>query len=87
MGENSFKKYNNDKFQGPVLASAFQVIATGVFYNITDILNLEKRNDWLKDKIQNVYSEDTFISNTVPGVRAIPRYKDLSEFGIKYFKP
>ena len=87
LGENSFKKYNNDKFQGPVLASAFQVIATGVFYNITDILNLEKRNDWLKDKIQNVYSEDTFISNTVPGVRAIPRYKDLSEFGIKYFKP
>lgn len=87
LGESTFKKFSNDRYQGPVLASAFQVIATGVFLNITDIMKLENRNEWLKEKIQNMYNEDTFKKNTVPGVRAIPRYKDLSVFGANYFKP
>lgn len=87
LGENVFKKFTSDRYQGPVLASAFQVIATGVFLNIIDILKLENRNEWLKEKIQNIYNEDTFKKNTVPGVRAIPRYKDLSVFGVNYFKP
>lgn len=87
LGENTFKKFTNDRYQGPVLASAFQVIATGVFVNIIDILKLENRSEWLKEKIQNMYNEDTFKKNTVPGVRAIPRYKDLSVFGVNYFKP
>ena len=63
------------------------MIATGVFLNVIDILKLENRNEWLKEKIQNMYTEDTFKKNTVPGVRAIPRYKDLSVFGVNYFKP
>ena len=50
-------------------------------------MKLENRNEWLKEKIQNMYNEDTFKKNTVPGVRAIPRYKDLSVLGANYFKP
>ena len=87
LSDNVFKKYNGNKFQGPVLTSSFQVIATGTFLNISEIMSIENRNDWIKDKIQNLYNEETFIKNTIPGVKAIPRYKDLSEFGVEYFKP
>lgn len=87
LGENTFKKYSNNKYQGPVLASAFQVIATGVFINISEIMSRDDRNDWIKEKVKKMYEEEVFKKNTIPGVRAIPRYKDLSEFGIEYFKP
>ena len=87
MGEDSFKKFNGTKHTGPFLASAFQGIATGVFNNLQAILATKNNKDWLKNKIEEFYATDTFISNTTPGVRAIPRYKDLSKFGEEYFKP
>lgn len=86
FGENTFKKYNNNKYQGPVLASAFQVIATGVYHNIRKIMSHNKKNDWLSEKVEKMYEEEVFKNNTTPGVRAIPRYKDLSQFGMEYFK-
>jgi len=85
--ENAFKKYNGIKYVGPVMASAFQAIAVGVYINITDILALDNTNDWLTQKVQSFYSEETFIKNTTPGVRSIPRFKDLSVFGVEYFRP
>ena len=87
LGEDSFKKYNGEKSLGPFLTSAFQGIATGVFKNISEIIVSEDRNDWLKSKIQGFYSEGLFLKNTVPGAKAIPRYKELSIFGAEYFKP
>lgn len=87
LGEDTFKKFNGVKHSGPFLISAFQGIAVGVFKNIADIIALENSSEWLKDKIQGFYSEEVFLKNSVPGVRAIPRYKDLSLFGIEYFKP
>ncbi len=85
--ENAFKKYNGEKYIGPVMASAFQTIAIGVYKNITEILSLENTNDWLISKVRALYSEDAFLKNTTPGVRSIPRFKDLSLFGAEYFKP
>ena len=85
--DNAFKKYNGIKHTGPVMASAFQAIAVGVFHNIKEIINLENTNDWLIQKVQSLYSEEMFVKNTTPGVRSIPRFKDLSLFGIEYFRP
>lgn len=87
MGEDSFKKYNGTKHLGPVMAAAFQTIATGVYENITEILALGNTNEWLTNKIQALYSQDEFQKNTTPGVKSIPRFKDLSLFGVQYFKP
>lgn len=87
MGEDSFKKYNGTKHQGPVMAAAFQTIATGVYENISEILAHEKTNEWLTNKIQSLYLQDVFQKNTTPGIRSIPRFKDLSLFGVQYFKP
>lgn len=72
---------------GPVMAAAFQAIAVGVYENITEILALENTNEWLVNKIHSLYSQEEFLKNTTPGVRSIPRFKDLSIFGVQYFKP
>ena len=85
--ENAFKKYNGVKHSGPVMAAAFQPIATGVYHNIDAILKTKDRGEWLKRKVQELYGTDEFIRNTTPGVRSIPRFKDLSVFGIEYFQP
>lgn len=87
LGEDIFKKYNGTKHSGSFLASAFQGIATGVFYNIDSIIALDNNIEWLKNKIQTFYLEDIFMKNTIPGAKAIPRYKELSLFGVGYFKP
>ena len=87
LGEDSFKKFNGTKYLGPVMAASFQTIATGVYKNITDILALPQKGEWLKTKCQNLYEQDVFQKNTTPGVRSIPRFRDLSKFGAEYFKP
>ncbi len=87
FGEDAFKKYNGGKHSGPVMAAAFQTIATGVYGNITKILALGDTDKWMIDKVHSLYAHDTFQKNTTPGVRSIPRFKELSLFGVEYFKP
>ena len=87
LGEDAFKKFTGTKHQGPVMAAAFQPIAVGVYNNIDSILTFPNKVDWLKGKIESLYSESVFIKNTTPGVKSIPRYKELSQYGVEYFKP
>lgn len=86
FGEDVFRKYEGEKYTGPFLASAFQTIAFGVLSNVEKILEFDDKNDWLKEKVKAIYSQETYIKNTIPGVRAIPRYKELSIWGREYFK-
>ena len=87
LGEDVFKRYNGNKHIGPVMVASFQVIAYGVFENIDLILAKSDYSDWLKQRIHELYASELFIRNTTPGVRSIPRFKDLSTFGVDYFKP
>lgn len=87
FGEDAFKKYNGSKHLGSVMAAAFQSIATGVYVNIASILSQPNRKEWLQEKVHSFYSDDVFRKNTTPGVKAIPRFKELSEYGVEYFKP
>lgn len=68
------------------MASVFQSVAPGVFKNIDDIVSLHNREEWLIDKINGVFDTEEFKRNIVPGVRSIPRFKDLSLFSMEYFK-
>lgn len=89
FGEDVFRKFKNNKYTGAFLSSAFQVIAVGVYTNIDDIeIKIEATGvNWLISKVNEVYTEEVFIKYTTPGARAIPRYMELSIFGIEYFKP
>ncbi len=86
VGEDVFRKYENGKHSGPFLATAFQAIAAGVFANINEIMKYSDKSSWLKDKVEALYTEEVYIKNTVPGVRAIPRFKELSIWSLEYFK-
>ena len=83
LGEDSFKKFSDDKHKGAFLVSAFQGIATGIYYNIDklDKINLEN----LKQKIRLFYEEETYIEATKRGARAVPRFYDLTILGKEYF--
>lgn len=87
VNEDAFRKFNGSKHLGPFLASAFQTISYGVMKNFDAIIAMGDHSTWLQNKIENLYNEPEFIRNTTPGVRSIPRYRDLSIFGEVHFKP
>lgn len=85
IGEDVFRKYENGKHTGAFLTSAFQAIAFGVFSNIDNIMT-NNDAEWLSNKIRSLYEEEIYIKNTTPGIRAIPRFKELSIWSRNYFK-
>lgn len=86
LGEDAYRRYDesDDKFIGALLNGAFQAISFGVLSNLNFVE--AKGSEWLNVKVKNMYKEAEFIRNMEPGVRAIPRFKDLSAFGLEYFK-
>jgi len=87
LGEDSFKRFVDDRHIGPFLNASYQAVSYGVYNNIDQILGLEGYKTWLVNKIKQMYEIDSFSRNMATGVKAIPRYIDLSEFGINYFRP
>ena len=83
LGEDTFKRYDGDKYKGPFLVSSFQAIVLGGVKNFDYFMQLD--NAILEQKIQNMYSQEAYDENTKAGARAIPRLIKLSEFGEKYF--
>lgn len=86
MGEDVFRKYEGGRHKGPFLAGAFQSIAPGVYENIDSILALGNPQEWIKQKIADLYNQEVYVNNNLPGVRAIPRYKELSIWSRDYFR-
>ena len=83
LGEDSFKKYANDKHKGAFLVGAFQGIATGIYLNIDNVE--QKDSSVIIDKIRKFYDEEIYIESTQKGARAIPRFKDLTLLGKEFF--
>ena len=82
LGEDSFKKYTDDKHKGAFLVSAFQGIASGIYINIDSI---ENESHDLVDKIRKFYDTDVYIESTKKGARAVPRFKELTLWGKNFF--
>ena len=87
VGENAFKKYKKDteRFSGAFLTSAYETISVGVYSNIDYILSMDDPNEWVLNKIKNMYDEGVYIDNLIPGTKVISRYKALSKWGVEYF--
>lgn len=84
LGDGAFKKYVDDKPKGAFLVASFQGIATGIYNNIDTVEKLDKVT--LLEKIKGFYEEDIYKNNMEKGVRAVPRFKELSLLGKEYFK-
>ena len=85
LGENTFKKYNEEKgkFEGAFLESSFEAIAPGVSINIDKIAKLSKEE--FQKKIIELYKQPDYQKYCARGIKAIPRMKGLSEFSKTYF--
>ena len=66
------------------MVASFQGIATGIYNNIDTVEKLDKVT--LLEKIKGFYEEDIYKNNMEKGVRAVPRFKELSLLGKEYFK-
>lgn len=87
LGEDAFKKFVQNRHIGPVMAASFQPIALGIYQNFEKIDSLTNKKEWLIERIHSLYEQEQFKKNITPGVKSIPRFKDLSLFGVTYFKP
>ena len=83
LGEDSFKKYTDEKHKGPFLVAAFQGIASGVYLNIDYVEHVD--SDVMIDKIRKFYDEEVYLESTKKGARAVPRFKDLTLLGKEFF--
>ena len=81
-GENVFKKYQDDKFRGPVMIAAFESIIPGLFTNID---YWESHKEDLIIKIQQIYQQPAFINASRRGTRALDRMAQLIKFSRVWF--
>lgn len=81
-GENIFKKYQDQKFKGPVMIAAFESIIPGLYLNL-DYWELHKKE--LVERIKQLYIQDEFLYATRRGTRALDRMSQLIKFSRVWF--
>lgn len=81
-GENVFKKYQEERFKGPIMLAAFESIIPGLFLNL-DYWELHKEE--LREQIKGLYACGEFINATRRGTRALDRMSQLIKFSRAWF--
>lgn len=86
LNEDTFKKYNvkKSKFEGPFSIPSFEAITVGVAENIDKIVNIN--SDDFKTIIINMYNDHRFIDASQRGMKAISRFRLLTNFSKEFFK-
>lgn len=82
LGENTFKRCQNNTFKGVVMIAAFEAIIPGLYQNI-DYWELHKPE--LVDHIKQIYDQEAFIIATRRGTRALDRMVRLVSFSRMWF--
>jgi len=85
MDENAFKKFDTEKQKniGAVLVGAYEAIIPGLTENIDYYSNHEQE---LKEKINNIYEDESYLAATKRGVRPVGRIKRLVIFSKEIFR-
>lgn len=86
MGSNAFKRYDGTKFLGPFLISAYEVVATGISWNIEEIKAIDYKQ-FIMDKVKSMWEKETFKTYSGAGVRGTTRIEKLFPFAKVFFKP
>lgn len=86
MGNNAFKRYDGERFLGQFLISSYEVVATGISWNINDI---KRKNDdeFVRNKIKGLWKNEIFNAYSGAGVRGTTRLEKLLPFAKEFFKP
>ena len=84
-GDNALRKFESskNKFSGPFLISAFELVALGVSHNIDFVENQGK--SWLRQKIEVIWSDPSTIGIYGQGVSTARRLPRTLEVGRAFF--
>lgn len=79
LSDAAFKRWDGQKFSGKFLMSVFEVLATSVALNITQLAAMDKkaRTDLITTKAQDLWSNEIFQSNSGAGIRGTTRLARL----------
>jgi uncharacterized protein with ParB-like and HNH nuclease domain len=86
LSDEAFLKYSKeqDVFSGAFNVSVFEMISTGVSTNIDAIEG--EGDEELVSKIKSLYEEEVVNQLLLRGVKAIQRFKGLTEYSRTYFQ-
>lgn len=86
-GEDSFKRYDEGKGKrcGAFLVGLYQSIATGIFGNYESINEMDNPVDFIKSKTDEILHSQEYSDASVHGVRALDKFRRMSDLGIKVF--
>lgn len=80
--ENAFKRFQDGRYKGAFLMSAFESIVPGLLENVE---YWESHQDNLEQKIKLIYEQLEYIDATRRGVRPIDRMTRLVSFSKRWF--
>lgn len=85
LGNKCFKKYKSEKndFEGQFMNANFEAIVVGVAQKIDEYEAMSHED--LIAKIASMHEQKKYIDNTERGVRAVLRFKGLTEFSREFF--
>jgi hypothetical protein len=89
LGENSFKRWTGERFQGQFSIAAFEVIATGLshsLYRMRDMMDDATCTQEIEQKIKNLWVDSTFSRYSGAGVRGTSRLANLIPYARNYFE-
>ena len=89
LGEDSFKRWDGDKFKGKFLMSLFEVIAYGASLNLDEIRSLgaDVSLDFIRTKSKELWADNVFQTNSGAGVRGTTRLSNLLPFAQTFLQP
>jgi len=89
LQDKAFKRWNGSAFGGKFLMSVFEVLATGVSYNIDALraMSTQDRDAFLVQTAKALWSNETFTSNSGAGVRGTTRLARLLPLAKELLNP
>jgi hypothetical protein len=79
LGDKAFKRWNGNAFAGKFLMSVFEVLATGVSFNVQTLGDMQPddRKQFLVQRAKGLWSNEAFTTNSGAGVRGTTRLAKL----------
>jgi hypothetical protein len=90
LEENSFKKFNRNKYSGPILMPLFEIVAAGLGYHLLNGHELPEPESF-KEKHQTILSDPKLnralnISDSGRGSNSRTRIPNTIDYGRKWFE-
>jgi hypothetical protein len=87
LGDDALKQYSDGAFRGRVGLTALEIVAVGVFTNLDVIKALPGRNDYLIERVRDLWLNEEVRRFSRPGLRGTQRIRRTIPFGNDWFRP